>query len=91
MEAQVCKDHSGGPVTIQQCYTAFQILAAGMILSFLGFILEICIRPKLIELMRRRNLIGKVNLKIEKRIHNLDRIIDALQERRRRLELKKYI
>ena len=91
MEAQVCKDHSGGPVTIQQCYTAFKILAVGMLFSFLGFILEVCIRPKWIELMRRRNLIGKVNLKIEKRIHNLDRIIDALQERRRRLELKKYI
>ena len=72
MEAQVCKDHSGGPVTIQQCYTAFQILTAGILFSFLAFILEVCIRPKLIELMRKRNLIGKVNLKIEKRIHDLD-------------------
>ena len=89
MEAQVCKDHSGGPVTIQQCHTSFQILVAGMVLSFLGFVLEVCIRPKLIELMRAK-FMGTVNSKIEKRIHNLERIIDALQERKRQLELQKY-
>ena len=49
MEAQICKDFSGGPVTIQQCYTAFQILAAGASIAILGFILEMFLRPKLIK------------------------------------------
>ena len=46
MEAQICKDFSGGPITIQQCYTAFQILAAGASIAILGFILEMFLRPK---------------------------------------------
>ena len=49
METQICKDFSGGPVKIQQCYTAFQILTAGALISILGFILELFLRPKLIK------------------------------------------
>ena len=84
IETQVCEDHSGEPVTIQQCYTAFQLLITGVALSFLGFILEVFIRP-----MRKRNIVNKVNSKIEKQIQNLEKIIEALQERIRQLELKK--
>ena len=46
MEDQVCEDYSGRPVTIKQCYSAFQILAAGMFLAFLGILFEIFIKPK---------------------------------------------
>ena len=46
MEAQVCKDYSGKPVTIQQCHCAFLLLAAGAFLAFLGIIFECCLRPK---------------------------------------------
>ena len=49
MEAQVCKDYSGKPVTIQQCHFAFLILAAGAFLAFLGIIFEFCLRPKLMK------------------------------------------
>ena len=40
MEDQICKDYSGEPVTIQQCFSAFQILAAGMTVALLGFVME---------------------------------------------------
>ena len=40
MEDQICKDYSGEPVTIQQCFSAFQILAAGMTVALLGFVTE---------------------------------------------------
>ena len=89
MEAQVCDDYSGGPVTIQQCYTAFQILAAGMFMAFLGFILEMFVRPKLLELMRKGKNRTKDDSKLEKRIMNLEKIIEALQNRKRQLELKR--
>ena len=89
MEAQVCEDYSGGPVTIQQCYTAFQILATGMFMAFLGFSLEMFVRPKLIELMRKGKNRAKDNSKLEKRIRNLEKIIEALQNRKRQLELKR--
>ena len=49
MEAQVCQDYIGKPVTIQQCHVAFLILAAGAFLAFLGIIFEFCLRPKLIK------------------------------------------
>ena len=70
MEAQVCEDYSGGPVTIQQSYTAFQILAAGMFIAFLGLILEMFVRPKLIELMRKGKK-GQRNRKNRKTNHEL--------------------
>ena len=40
MEAQVCKDYSGEPVTIKQCYSAFKILSVGMLISFCCWIFE---------------------------------------------------
>ena len=46
MEAQFCKDYSGEPITIQQCYAAFQILATGASIAILGLLLEVCLRPK---------------------------------------------
>ena len=77
MEAQVCEDYSGGPVTIQQSYTAFHILAAGMFIAFLGFILEMFLWPKLIELMRKGKNRAKEIEKIEKRTMKLEKIIEA--------------
>ena len=49
IEAQVCKDYSGEPVTIKQCYSAFQILVAGMIIVFCCFILELFELPEWVK------------------------------------------
>ena len=40
IEDQVCKDYSGRPVLLHQCFMPFKILAAGMVMAFLGYILE---------------------------------------------------
>ena len=75
MEAQVCKDYSGGPVTIKQSYSAFQILAAGMLVAFGCFILESFLLPERVKsfdpdekktrkrtyFMRNRKMITKSN------------------------------
>ena len=49
MEAQVCKDYSGEPVTIKQCYSAFKILSVGMLISFCCWIFELFVKPKWIK------------------------------------------
>ena len=49
IEDQVCKDYSGEPVTIQQCCSAFQILAAGMTVALLGFVIERSIPLNLVK------------------------------------------
>ena len=49
MEAQICKDYSGGPVTIKQSSSAFKILAAGMLVAFGCFILESFVPPEWVK------------------------------------------
>lgn len=40
IDAQSCRDFDGKSVTIQQCFSAFQILAGGMLISLFGFGIE---------------------------------------------------
>ena len=58
MEAQICKDYSGEPVPIQQCFSAFQILITGIIVASLGLTLEACVpleRMKIIFRSEKEN------------------------------------
>ena len=49
MESQICKDYSGEPVSINQCYTTFQILGIGAFIAISGFVFEMFLRPKLMK------------------------------------------
>ena len=49
MEAQVCKDYSGEPVSMHQCFTAFQIFAIGTSIAVLGIMFEVLFRHQLMN------------------------------------------
>ena len=51
MTSQFCEDYSGKPISMNQCYTAYQLLFIGMILSFLSFALEALFQPKIMNLL----------------------------------------
>ena len=47
MTSQFCEDYSGKPISMNQCYTAYQLLSVGMLLALMVFILEGLFRPKI--------------------------------------------
>ena len=51
MTSQFCEDYSGKPISMNQCYSAFQLLLIGMLLALLSLILEGLFRPKIMKLM----------------------------------------
>ena len=53
IDAQKCRDYSGRSVTIQQCYSAFQILVTGMLISLFGFFVEMIQPPDTRKLFSR--------------------------------------
>ena len=40
IEDQVCKDYSGRPIVLHQCFMAFKILGTGMVMAILAYIFE---------------------------------------------------
>ena len=63
IDAQKCRDYSGRSVTIQQCYSAFQILIAGMLVSLFGFFVEMIQPPDTRKmLLRSLSLSNKIRV-----------------------------
>ena len=51
--SQFCEDYSGKPISMNQCYSAYQLLFIGMLIALLSFVLEVLFRPRIMKLISK--------------------------------------